>query len=734
MDLKDFLGVKDRKTKDLYWAIVLEPGWIQAGIWEITENKAEVISVSPVTPWETDSEIVGASDAALSSAVQLLPEGIGEPSKTVFGVPPFWVDKGQIKEEYLSKIKNICTELSLEPSGFVVLSEAIAHLIKIEEGSPANAIIAGFGKDFLEISVFKLGNLVGTTQVSRSVSFFDDVKEGLSRFSLTESLPSRIVIYDGKEGDLEDVKEALTAGNWESPNGPRFLHTPKIEIFSPDKKVSAVALAGAAEIAGVVGIVEKSKEPFEEEKISSDHQNVVTPQKSLSPEELGFVVGEDIAQKPVYNSIQEHSTVNHGDELNTDMSSSEGRHKTNKFESIMKKVGAFFSGVSKKVAIPAPKISGKKNFVLLGSILGGFVVAFLLFWILYPKAQIKIYVSPKRFEEKVETTVLKNSGSTNIGSKIIAGRVASVDVSGEKTKSTTGIKKVGDKAKGSVNIQNGTSSILKLTEGTLLTAANNLTFSLVNSASISAALSPSNPGTYVVEVTAGDIGAEYNLAKNEVFSVGTYSKSEVDGVAVSDFSGGSSRDISAVSLDDANSLLSSLTSELSNNAKKELINSIPADQFLIEDSLVATASSKVFSSKVGDEASDLKLSLGLKSSAIYVSRKDLTDLSQSVLSGAVPSGFSLDPGNIDFVFSRIKDVSAASLFNLTVKADFLPKEDTNSLAKAVSGKSIPAAEEVFSKIPGFVTAEIGGNLKLPWIFGYLPRLSRNITIEILGER
>ena len=134
----------EKIKRDLYWAIVLEPGWIQAGVWEIKENKVEVISVSPVTPWETDSEIVGASDAALSSAIQLLPEGLGEPSKTVFGVPPSWVNEGQIKEEYLSKIKNICTELSLEPSGFVVLSEAIVHFIKVDEGSPVNAIIARF--------------------------------------------------------------------------------------------------------------------------------------------------------------------------------------------------------------------------------------------------------------------------------------------------------------------------------------------------------------------------------------------------------------------------------------------------------------------------------------------------------------------------------------------------------------------------------------------------------------
>jgi len=692
----------EKKVKDLYWAIVLEQGWIQAGVWEITDGKAEVISVSPVTPWETDSEVVGASDAALSSAIQLLPEGTGEPSKTVFGVPPSWVDKGQIKEEYLQIIKKICTELSIEPSGFVVLSEAISHLIKVEEGSAVNAIIAGFGKDYLELTVFKLGNLVGTTQVARSVSFFDDVKEGLSRFVLEEGLPSRVVIYDGKEGELENIKDALMSANWESVEKVKFLHTPKIEIFSPEKKVTAVALAGAAEIAGVKEVVQK------------EIQNIVTPEKSLSPQELGFVVGEDIALK--------HST--------------QEERKPEIIQKPVLKPKRFNLGSLKRIFsfFKVPKISGKKNLVLFGSVAGFSLILFLLFWIFVPKANIKIYVSPKRFEEKVETTILKDSGSTNLESKIIAGKVVSVTVSGEKTKSTTGTKKIGDKAGGSVNIQNGTGSILKLPGGTLVTAANNLKFSLVTSASISAALSPSTPGTYVVEVKAEDIGAEYNLAKNEVFSVGNYSKSEVDAVSTTDFTGGSSRDISAVSSSDTTNLLSNLTTELSINAKKNLLSEISSDQLLVEDSLVATASSKVFSNKVGDEASNIKLSLDLKTSAISVLKKDLTDLSLNVLSGEIPSDFYLDPANLNYGFTKLKDLSSASLFNLTITANFLPKEDLSLLAKAASGKSTAAVEEIFSKIPGFVTAEINIEPNLPWIFGYLPKLSKNISIEILSEK
>ncbi|KKU47199.1 MAG: hypothetical protein UX67_C0046G0007, partial [Candidatus Woesebacteria bacterium GW2011_GWF2_46_8] len=35
MNLKDFLSSGGSKNGEFYWALVIEPGWIQAGIWQI---------------------------------------------------------------------------------------------------------------------------------------------------------------------------------------------------------------------------------------------------------------------------------------------------------------------------------------------------------------------------------------------------------------------------------------------------------------------------------------------------------------------------------------------------------------------------------------------------------------------------------------------------------------------------------------------------------------------------
>src|SRR3989337_439111 len=161
MTLKDILSGNKEEPKEYYWAIVIEPGWVQTGVWRINEDKAQIISFSPPTAWELSEELVSAVDTSLTSSVQNLPEEGSEPSKAVFGVVSAWVSKGEISEGHIEKIKEVCSELSLTPVGFVVLPEAISHFIKSEEGSPLNGCVLGLSKEELEITVFKLGKMMG---------------------------------------------------------------------------------------------------------------------------------------------------------------------------------------------------------------------------------------------------------------------------------------------------------------------------------------------------------------------------------------------------------------------------------------------------------------------------------------------------------------------------------------------------------------------------------------------
>jgi hypothetical protein len=506
MNLKDFLSNKENPP-ELYWSIVIEEGWIQAGIWYIGESVAEVIGISPGAAWSSEDELTGAVDAALSSAIQKLPENYKEPNKTVFAVASSWVKDGEIAEEYLAKIKKLCSELSLAPVGFVVLPEAIAHLFKSEEGSPLNAIILGLGSGRVEISVFKLGNLVGTTDVSRSVSLIEDVTEGLSRFEGANPLPSRFIVYNGKEGELEEAKESLLQASWEGIEKIKFLHTPKAEVLSPERKVLATCLAGAAEIGNV------SRVDSVDSKEAEEHGS---PVPETTAENLGFSIGKDVTvERPeienVYPPQQVEQTISPKPSFNPGKMAGEYFQKTkNIFHSFSSKPNT------------APSVKNNKLIGILTIVVFAMIAAILSWWFL-PSAKIVVFVTPKRFEQQVKLS-FSPDGVTDTATGTIPARVIMEEVAGDKTKSATGTKLIGNKAKGSVQIANGNGTAINLSAGTLLTSSVGLKFVTNSTASVSGQILPGSPGTANIDVTAFDIGSQYNLGKGEIFSIGNYSK------------------------------------------------------------------------------------------------------------------------------------------------------------------------------------------------------------------
>lgn len=731
VDFKNFLsGKKEASSKEYYWAVVLEPDWVQAGIWkiselasgEVKEEKAEVVSVSPATPWGEDEELVSATDAALTSAIQNLAEDVSEPSKTVFGVSSVWVSKGQIKPEYLEKLKHLSSKLSLEPAGFVILSEAIAHFFKSEEGSPLSAVVLGAGNESLEVSVFRLGTLVGTSQVARSVSVVDDVSEGLTRFAGGgDPLPSRFLLYNGKEGELEETKQALLKAQWDDYEKLKFLHTPKVEIISPDKKVVATCLAGASEIADVSKVyAEPDKEEVVEEKEapSQETENLVAPEKPVKPEDVGFVVGQDVAASRVPEEKKETDL----EPIGKPAPRFEKRFSFDILDKVKKRLAGLKFPTGRR-----PLILGGAVFLLL--MMAGFI-----FWWFFPKAVVTIYVAPKRLDEKVTILVDTKARSPDFEEKILPGKLIETSVSGDKTKSTTGTKIVGEKAKGTVEIRNSTPSPVRLPSGTVIVATNNLEFTLDSSASISAQVISGDPGKGEVNVTASDIGAEYNLAKDETFKVGNYIKAEVAAFAVSVFSGGSSRDIAAVSADDQESLEEDLKEELLDKGEQELKASVSDNEFFIDESLVAATSVRDFSQKVGDEAENLKLSLTIEASGLVVGRASLEDLVKEVLKDKVPSGFVLREDQIKVSFDLQESGDGVFEFLAAIDVNLLPEVKPDEIAKKIVGRYPPLAQDFLTTIPGFTRAEIDLKPKLPGRLGILPHVVNNLTIELVAER
>jgi hypothetical protein len=392
------------------------------------------------------------------------------------------------------------------------------------------------------------------------------------------------------------------------------------------------------------------------------------------------------------------------------------------------------SVVSLLAKTPKVKMGGKKTLIVGGGLFALLIIAGLVSWWFLPKATVTIYVSPKKLDEKMTIFIDPDASDSNFTKGILPGDMIKTTVSGDRTTSTSGTKTIGENAKGSVIIQNGTAQALKLPVGTFLYSAADLKFELAEEASVSAAISPSSPGTDTVEVVAVGVGAEYNLAKDESFSVGNYPKAEVDAVATSAFSGGSSREISAVSEEDMDGLEDDLTEELLEEAKNDLSEKISDDQYFIEESMEAILSTKSFNNKVGDEADNLKLSLSLEVTGLVVEDIALSDFAKEVLKDKIPSGYVLREDQIDMSFELEEENDGVYELTTYMEVNLFPEMKPDEIIKEIVGKNTSLAKDYLTSISGFTRAEI--NLKPPifkW-FGTLPRVAKNIEIELAAER
>ncbi len=700
-----------------------------AGIWRIDGKSVKVLSSSLPVAWEETDEVVNASDAVLSAVVQGMPDDIDEISKTVFGVSSGWVQGGEIREEHLAIIKEVCTKLSLMPIGFVVIPEAVSHYVKANEGTPVSAVAIGVYKESVEVSVFITGKLVGTTQVTRSVNLDEDVIEGISRFANKDPIPTRFILYNSKEGELEDARQSLIKVNWEDFSELKILHTPKIEIVTPDEKVSAICFAGASEIAQVenvekvesTGVVPEVPDlpDIEEESVNlveSSEQEVGGSDKLSAEDSVGELSGEEPVRVEGEPNIVPASLASRVEpELPVD----------NKRITSRPSLSNYF----RDFHIP---FAGKPLGFGLLALVGVFVLGFILWWFV-PKAVVTVYVSPQRLDEKVEVSFSEDISQADLMSGRLPVEKKVIEVVGEKTKETTGVKTVGDKATGEVTLYR-VGPTLSVKAGTVLLGPENLKFVLDESASVASG-SAGSPGTTKVKVSADSIGAQYNLAQGTNFVVGNFSNIDIEAKNETAFSGGSSRQIASVAAKDASALSEELKSELLDKAIGEFLETLSDEQLLIKESSSLVIKSEEFSHKVGDEASTLKLGLALNVGLFVVNENELLEFISRSVASKVPDGYTMPASQMEYQFSLNEKGEDSNKYTVGVIANLIPKVDNVELSKKIRGKYISTANEILEReVPGFSGLEVRMRPGLPGRLKTLPHVLKNITFELSARK
>jgi hypothetical protein len=737
---------KQEEEKEFFFALLLEEGKVKSVLWTVEGETVRVLRKGEEHFWQTEEEILPAIDACLPPIY----EGEKEPSKIIFGIPSYWTEGEGVDPAKIELLKRICREFDLTAIGFVVIPEAVVYHLKTLEGIPPTAILVGLGKKKLTVTLVKLGKILGNEVVERSGNLGEDVVEGVSRFLPQEVIPPRIILY-GEEGETE--KEELMNFSWNSFPELNFLHLPKVEILPSDFDISSIALAGGREVKKEEGITithlvkeevmkEEKKEEIPKEAPAESKEAFLKEEEKeesfleseLPTQEFGFVLEKDIAEeKPSSEEvIPSQKQVLSSQDIQPQRKISLPKINFSLFSGLFLGIKNFFSKISFSSLLP----KGVKKASILTIIVLFFVggIFFLAYWYL-PKAEIILWVKPQIVEKNFNLKLDPRIATPNQEELIIPAEEIKTIITGQKKKTTTGTKLVGEPAKGEITIYNRTPQEKTFEVGTQIIGPNNLKFTLDEKVTVASESAGSDytriPGKAKVKVTAVAIGSEGNLAAGTEFSIANFSKSDYVAKNEEAFSGGTSREIQVVAKEDQEKLLEELTEELKSKALEELQKKVSGEKKLIEESLAWKVEEKSFDKKIGEEGNELSLNLKISFTALTFSEKDFQQLAEEEIKKVIPTGFEYKPEEAEtqFTFKNITKEGVA-VFDAYFKALLFPGLDLEAIKKNLTGKYPEIGKAYLGSLPQVDSYEAKIYPPFPGKLATFPRIAKNIKIEI----
>lgn len=715
-------------------------------------------------------ELTTVIDKTVSVAEEVLPPDI-ETHKTVFGVKDAWIDTDtkKIKKEYLTKLKKVCDSLDLEPIGFMVVTEAVSHLLQEEEGAPLSAILAEVGHKVITLTLLRGGKIIERIDGPRGESAPETVDKLLRHFT-TAVLPARIIIFDGK--NAEKLSQQFINHQWSK--GLPFIHVPQVTLLPHGFDARAITFGAATQMGfelqgldpkkplhdispkakhnaadAAVAIPPDTDEPYEkseeeESDIKSTEADTDTP--PMSGDNFGFVQDQDIAsagtkpndddKKPTHAA---HPIINHHEmpEPEHAVPSANKEHKPShtKGGSKFPTMPAF---AMPKIALPSADFLKKKGIVLPIAIVVALVLligGFIYFYLFQAKAHVVIAVQPKMVDQN-ETVVFSTTAPNDFSEGVIAAKEIDTTVDGQLSIETTGKKDTGEKAKGTVTIYNNGDDPITLQKDTPLKASNGVTFLIDKEVKIASAsgdiFSGTKPGTADAPVVAKELGTESNLPSGTKFAIGgdTTLAAKND----SAFSGGTKKQIQVVSQKDIDKLRADLPKTLEDKATSAIKQSASNDETVLPLLTSSAISKSKFDKKVDDEAKKVSLTATVAFTGIAYQNSDVTDYVKTLMKDSSSDDVNFADDSIsvnveDATLQKNKTVEA----ELVIQAGLLPSIDTEKVVKELEGKSLDEAKTIINELPQVTDSEITFSPNIPFIPNLFPRLPQDITVEVRSE-
>ncbi len=442
--------------------------------------------------------------------------------------------------------------------------------------------------------------------------------------------------------------------------------------------------------------------------------------KKGAGEEFGFVEGEDIVEKGEFQSQEKLPTKQESTDSAEDKSSE-----------TPKKSGGIFKFIS--------NLKGRKKIAFFGGI--GFLIFAILFFVSFwflPSADVSIVVEGETKTNQITLTASQKASEVDVESKTIPLSVEEVTKSDVEEGKATGKLVVGTPSKGRVTIGNfsmvtskkynaGTNikSISGQNQGLEFTLDTEVTVPKASSSGFSIVA-----GQAGVNVTSKKIGSSGNLPAGSEFQVGSENIGTVKAANDIAFSGGESKEVTAVSEEDRKKLKEDLLEKLSKEAKEELEGKLEGAT-VPEGGFKTEIVKEKFDKVVGEEAKEVTLTLEVKATAKLFQEDDLKKLLVESIKPSVLDGFIIDEESSTveaelFETEGEDDVEILGKINAVLIPD-MNKED---LQKNLSRKSFGSAASYLQGLDNAPEFEIKIKPSIFRIFSLMPfnRSRINVTV------
>jgi len=649
-------------------SVILTDTALQALLLEVSSDQSRVLEQSSLERYSDVPTCIIKVDEVLQ---QLGPdsESINE---ALFCVPHSWLDGSSIIPEKKPLLQKIITDLSLKPIGFLVQTEVLSDYL-VAGNAHISTVVTLIDEGHVSLVILGKGLVQSVHTVGRSGDVSADIQEALARFLQQAGeayLPAKVICASFVLNDeqLHEIQQTLLSSEWEAQLP--FVQKPTVDTISPSFFLKVIAQqAGKA----VFGVATQKQDSTQDERARSF--GVPLPAVPLSADEHTF----DDSVEPAY-AVQSEK---------------------------LSKSPRPASGFTKLFGSIRPSSRKTENIsrsVMMGIGAGIFTLCITLTLWVTLLAPVVVTISPEEKTLAKDITLILDPQATeaDIQALRIPGKKVSKEFKKTDSTQTTGIKIVGDPAKGEITVFNKTTEEKKFAAGTQCTAGEQK-FVLDAELTVPAAVEKDSGKDYGQAkgvVTALTIGVEGNIPKESKLTVANFDTSSYSAVSVADFTGGSSREVKVVSQADKDLLLSELKKELLTEANKafvvdsgEGIYIIPAKDVLFNKT--------VFSHEKDAVTDELAVEIEATISSLSYTSDALVPVARAVLSDQLPAGFSLtdDPPQILSVPKTTTPEKSVTTVTITANLTAIARSqvDSQRIKETIAGQPIPQLSELLRK-------------------------------------